>query len=447
MSFYPFRLSSPGSIPLSRLRCRHPHHGSRSGRHWTRTGTSRVLIITALVGVVLVGIALKAVITARQAQQAVRPQAMPPRAVKTTVLQAGTLRRTIPAMARLESDSSLLLSAEMAGILTDLPVREGDGVTAGQVLARINPAETQTQLTGARGQVRSLVQQVDSARAGLDALLHQQKGIQATLAIREKNLQRYRYLLDHRAIATSAYDIAWQQREEAAAAAKSLQSQIESARSRQNGLVAQLQSAQATVRLWNIRQGYGEIRSPIDGIVAQRLQEPGNRVGPGAPVIKLEAPRSARLLVKVPSLYLSLITVGEEVLFEDRHHGASAPNFRISRIHPTLDQWQLGTVEAVGTPAGIQAYGQEVPVRIVLREASGTIVPPAVYRKTGNQEIELFVIDGETARRSVATIEFFDDREQALVSPTHLPAGTRAVDTRFLESIRRPQEFPVRFQP
>lgn len=56
---------------------------------------------------------------------------------------------------------SVLIKAHVAGDLQDLMVREGDIVTAGQVLARIDPTENQARLQQAQ-------QQAEAARAQLD---------------------------------------------------------------------------------------------------------------------------------------------------------------------------------------------------------------------------------------------------------------------------------------
>jgi HlyD family secretion protein len=80
--------------------------------------------------------------------------------VVTTAVRTGDVSRTVPVTGSLVALQDVSLSAKQGGRIESVAVREGDTVTAGQVLARINASDLEAQ-------TRSAAAAVDSARAKL----------------------------------------------------------------------------------------------------------------------------------------------------------------------------------------------------------------------------------------------------------------------------------------
>lgn len=81
----------------------------------------------------------------------------------------------------IETRDSVDIQAEIAGVIVDLPVREGDRVEKGQVLLRIDPFQTRTD--------------VDATRAALSAFEAEAKGQEFQIATAEANAARDAALL------------------------------------------------------------------------------------------------------------------------------------------------------------------------------------------------------------------------------------------------------------
>ncbi len=144
-------------------------------------------------------------------------------------------------------------SGRVAAVMVDV----GDTVQAGQVLARLDEQPLRAQLAAA---------QADVARAQV-----------AAAEVRSRN---ERVAVAQRAGATSAGE------------AEALRAELGAAE-------AALQAAQAQRELaaWTLAQAV--LRAPQAGVVAQRLLEPGQATGPGAPVITLDG-AGRELVVMVP---------------------------------------------------------------------------------------------------------------------------------------------------
>ena len=145
----------------------------------------------------------------------------------------------------LKAVNSAFIKARVPGELQGLSVREGDAVKAGQIIARIDASEYAARVRQAR-------EQADAAKAQASAAQRQFDNNQA--------------LVDQGFISRTALDT-------------SLAS-LNAARSTYQAALAGVEVAAKSVE-------DTVLRSPIDGQVAQRLAQPGERVGTDAKIVEV----------------------------------------------------------------------------------------------------------------------------------------------------------------
>ncbi len=155
------------------------------------------------------------------------------------------LVQTVPVSGTLRAVDTAVVKARAAGEIGGLTVREGDTVAAGQVIARIDPAEYRSRLRQAQAQA-------DSARAQAD--------------VAQRAYDNNRALVDQGFISRSALDTSL---------------------SNLNAALSTWRAAQAAVEVARKSLDDTVLRSPIAGQVAQRLVQPGERVGVDARVIEV----------------------------------------------------------------------------------------------------------------------------------------------------------------
>src|SRR5260370_25290189 len=109
----------------------------------------------------LVALSIICLITACSRQNQTRSEAARP--VKTMVVASGNqpLVRTFPG--KVEASKSVQLAFQVPGLLVKLPVKEGQKVAKGEMIAQLRQDEFQARLKSVQGQV-------DQARAMLSAL-------------------------------------------------------------------------------------------------------------------------------------------------------------------------------------------------------------------------------------------------------------------------------------
>jgi len=184
------------------------------------------------------------------------------------------------------------VGARIAGRLTQVLVKEGDVVKAGQLLAQIDDADQQASIRAAQSRVAAARARAATARA--------------TLAETAQQAKREHELLDRGASAKASV-------EDLDARAHSLQAQVAASD-------ADVKASQAEVETLQINLGYAKILAPINGTIVTKPQEVGELVSPTNSAGVVEIADFAILVVEtdVPEGRLAMIKPGSpcEIVLE-----------------------------------------------------------------------------------------------------------------------------------
>ncbi|HEU4645091.1 MAG TPA: efflux RND transporter periplasmic adaptor subunit [Burkholderiales bacterium] len=193
------------------------------------------------------------------------------------------------------------------------------------------------------------------------------------------------------------------------------QAELDHARSRQlkeKGFVSEdavsraataLEIARARVRLLQVRVQHMAIAAPFDGVVAQRLVEPGNVTPQHTHLLTVIDPSQLVTDVNVSELVMPYLDVGDradvriDALGEKLHPG------RIVRIHPSIDAaTRTGRVEVVLNPVPPGARpGQFCRVLLSTGSLERLVVPlAALQRDIAGEFVYVFEAKGGTVRRA-----------------------------------------------
>ena len=192
----------------------------------------------------------------------------------------------------LKAVNSAIVKARVAGELRDLTVREGDTVKAGQIIARVDPAEYQARVRQAQQLAESAKAQVDIARRAFD---------------------NNRSLVDQGFISRTALDTSL----------ASLAASEASYRAAQAGMDVAAKALDDTV-----------LRSPLAGLVSQRLAQPGERVSPEARIVEIVDLSRLELEASLSATESMDLRLGQSAVLQIE--GAAKPvNARVVRINPS----------------------------------------------------------------------------------------------------------------
>jgi HlyD family secretion protein len=203
-----------------------------------------------------------------------------------------------------------VLGFATGGRITEVRVREGDRVTAGQVLARLDTLVTTAHLLQARAQVDAAkasllemergtrIEELEQARAELESAEH-------TLTDAETELQRTKGLAASKVVsqqqldrAQVTYDVSKARRDQASAQLRMLEAgpRVEKIAAQR----AQVAMAEAQVKSLEATLSDEIIKAPFDAIVTTRHHEPGEAVAANAPVLSLMNPGDRWVRIYIP---------------------------------------------------------------------------------------------------------------------------------------------------
>ena len=420
--------------------------------------------------VFLLGFAVAAYIgyTSIRHRQVDAPRHQPPQpALEFLEVGPGSGYRGIPVTAMLKSRVGVKVMPEISGKITYLPRHEGDLVQAGEVLARIESDELQTQLRVAGAQSSSAGKQTTAAEEGIRSLESQIPSLTANKRFWLAENDRDRELFKQGALSQAQSESTANKLAEASARLSALNAQISAARAQRQAVASQKDAANQNVELWRVRNRYAEVLAPLTGIISARLQEPGQVVTPNTALYHLEDTSSVRLIMQVPQQYTDALTEGMSISLSPSRtavpnhsaipsHQIIPTHWTISRLHPTVNQWRQRTIEAEPVtggddPALASQFDRRFSATVVVAEAAGILIPadghfPGSASERTVASVPLCVVyqvQGNRADRRELQPLLITDSGEAIVSPDHLPSGSRLLRLRFLEYTRLPESLPL----
>jgi membrane fusion protein (multidrug efflux system)/multidrug efflux system membrane fusion protein/cobalt-zinc-cadmium efflux system membrane fusion protein len=259
------------------------------------------------------------------------------------------------------------VSSLVPGRVAHMAVAEGDHISEGQVLAKIDDRPF-------HDQVRQAQAAVDQAKANVDNA--------------ELSLQRNQKLLE-RGIAA--------------------QKDFEDARTQSAVNKALLNQAEAALSLAQLNLTRTDVRSPLTGMVVKRLLSTGEQVDGTAaqPIFEVANTAEVELYGNVPALYLDKIRVGQALSISTDAFPGKVFQGRIVAISPAVDPaTNVGLVRIrIASGAGRLRLGMFITAQVPLESHRNTLVAAiqAVYRDSdGNPEV--YRVEGEKAEAVPVTL-------------------------------------------
>jgi HlyD family secretion protein len=199
---------------------------------------------------------------------------------------------------RLDTDI-IRLSAQTAGNIDSLKIEEGDPVSKGQLLVKINTDK-------AEAQMRRQNAQLDELNVNLLTLNAQIKQVKTQLNFAVETLKKTEKML----IEGAATE---QRRDELATQVSVYQAQLEALKSNYQIIASKKAQLAATMELTEISINDAQIKSPINGIVINKFHYENELVSPGRVVLEVADLSSMEATIYAPLADLSKIKIGQPV--------------------------------------------------------------------------------------------------------------------------------------
>ena len=306
--------------------------------------------------------------------------------VSTYKVVKRTITEVVSVTGKIQPEFELKISPDVSGEITEMLVKEGDSVTKGQLLLRINPELYQTTMS-------QLKANLDNAKASLAGSEAQQIKAKMALAQAEANFKRQQKLHEQKVISDQDWENARLQFENAQADFTIAAKTILSAQYNVKSLMARVDEGSKNL-------GRTSIYAPVSGIVTQLNSEKGERVVgtaqmAGTEIMRISNLNSMEVQVNINENDIVRVHRGDSAnikvdAYEDRvfkgivtENVLSIPISALTTRNPVVQKEETTTVTKKET---------EIVTWVFLFNNG---ISKAVKIKTGVQDIDYFeVIEG-----------------------------------------------------
>ena len=292
-------------------------------------------------------------------------------------IEARVLSVNLPLSGSLAPLTQATVKSKVSGVVLETTVQEGMNVTAGQVIARLDPADQKARAA--------------QAQAALDEAM-------ARLSLARKNNANSLALLKQNYISQNSYD--------------TTQNSVDLAQANVNAAQAQLDMAR-------IALADTVIHAPLSGAVSKRHVQAGEKVAPDMPVFTIVNLAELTLEANVPAAEIPRIKPGQEVQFRVDGFQNRAFVGKVARINPTTEAGSRAMLVYISVDnadgalrGGMFAKGYITTEKSAVRP----LLPIAALRKEGGRDVVYTVVGGKVVAQAVKLGLRNDDEGMAEVT-------------------------------
>ncbi|MEO8561580.1 MAG: efflux RND transporter periplasmic adaptor subunit [bacterium] len=299
---------------------------------------------------------------------------------------ATTIEDGIALTGDLNPSETIDVRSRIEGDLTEVYVREGQQVSAGQLLARFEASEQ------------------ESGRASAEA---DRVAARADLSNAQWTVDQNASLFKAGAIAERDYKVS--------------QQSVEASRAR-------LAAAEARLRASGNQARDTRVLAPASGVVNKRLVDGGVHLAKGAPMFTIVRSLTLELAAAVPARQAAAVRVGQTV-----HFVADARKFdgKVARVSPTIDPMTRAVTVyvQVPNPGNTLRGGTFATGRVVSRTLTNVLAIPggALRQSQDNGKPFVYRIDGKTLNVAPVQVGVVDEQLGLAQVTDGLTAGDKVV--------------------
>jgi len=232
--------------------------------------------------------------------------------VKVEPVQVISFVRSDTFSATVIPDKEIFLSPKVVGYLIRVNVNAGDRVKRGEVLCLIDSSDIKPDVEKAKAGLKEISAALKELDRALQEVKARKRAAEANYQLAEKTYARFKKLLEANAVSKQKFDEVEAQYRAAKANLEAVKAKESQILARRKVLLAKKEQVEASLKKAKAFLSYTELRSPVDGVVLQKLVDKGNLVSPQTPVFKLGSfPLKVRAFID--DVYAGKVKVGSTV--------------------------------------------------------------------------------------------------------------------------------------
>ncbi len=335
--------------------------------------------------------------------------------VRVTTAKLGNLSTSIDYLAVVEPVRTANISARLTATVDKLLCDEGDAVKAGQVLIVLDGREIENNIAATEANI---------AQAQSDLAANQ-----ATVTSLENSVTYWNREAERDKTLADKGDIAGSQAEATADKASEFKGRFDAAKHKSMALEHLIDSARNKKAQLETTLSYCTIKSPYNGLVTQRLVDPGDLASPGTKLLVVEDRSQLKLAFDIPQQDLSKVHEALDIQFTVDGLSRTA---KLSHMFPSLDTTRVLRAEIFlsGDQVAGLSVGQYVKASVILDQIKDSVLLPASCLVECPQHFQhVFVVkDGVLTHHKVKILASTEDT----VAVEGVEPGEQVVTNTFL---------------
>ena len=343
-----------------------------------------------------------------------------PTSVDVAIARTGALRQDTEYTGTTIPLREVSVRSQAEGKLLNLYTDQGNAVTRGQLLARLDDTLLQTAVTQAEAELASRESEVARARTLVSNARTQVEQARLEQQQTQNDTARFQKLLSAGAISQQQAELSQTAAGTAAQAVRAAQEQVRTEQQAVAAAESRVIAQRAVIAQSRERRSYALVTAPITGIVLEKFTEPGNLVSAGSEVLKIGDFSRAKVVVQVSELEVSKIRVGQSVQVRLDAFPQAELTGQVTHISPSADPTARVLPIEITIPNTDGRIGSGLLARVRFSQQSNqrVVVPQTALRAgeprgregqsqregqtTANRQAKLFVVLGEGQNAKVA---------------------------------------------
>ena len=265
--------------------------------------------------------------------------------VEVALVERGAMLASFQGTAALEAEATAQVVSKSSGVILQILVEEGDRVSAGTVLARLENDRQRLSLTQAQANLRKV----------------------------ENDFKRQTELFNRKLIGSDIFE----------------------------RVKFELETQRASYDIAQLELSYTAIRAPIAGMVSQRLVKLGNQIQLGQTLFRIDDFDPLEARVAVPEREMQAIKTGQDVQMLVDAISGQVFTGKVARVSPIVDP-KTGTFDVIAqfqdNGAGLRS-GMFGRVNIVTAIHPDALLIPRAALLGEGKDAAVFIIDGTKVKR------------------------------------------------
>ena len=309
-----------------------------------------------------------------------------PTPVTGHTVSTGEVQGEVMGTGTLEARIKTIISPRIQERLAEVLVDQGDSVKSGQLLARLDDAETKQQVAIAEATLAA-------AQATVERVRSDEARAQAVLQQAQLDHRRSTKLLAGKIAAQADFDKTAEALHVAEADLKRSQAAIVEAQS-------QVFTAEKNLLYQNEHLAFTEMRSPYDGLVTRRDRDPGGIVVPGGSILQIVATNEIWVSAWVDETAMAGLKAGQPARVVFRSEPAQSYAGEVARLGREADRETREFIVDVRVKELPKNWtiGQRAEVFIGIGRKSNTLLLPPEFVRWRDNHPGVFVNDHGHAR-------------------------------------------------